>query len=212
MPTSCSTCTATSKRRCICSRTPTRGPTSSHSRAISTRRLRCSRSISIGNPFDEIHSFSWSELRARYGERYPIPNGSISVTIELRGQADVSYAFAERDANAIVEYLTFRGVIDGTPAPLPELAFQATPFSGSEPLVAPISGVLVFRAPLGVWVEPGEAIADIVDPLTGRVVTITNSVAGVLYARQRARFATAGLELACVAGAEPIRSGSLLPN
>ncbi|MEX3635316.1 succinylglutamate desuccinylase/aspartoacylase family protein [Paraburkholderia sp. BR14320] len=167
---------------------------------------------SIGNPFDEIHSFSWSELRARYGERYPIPNGSISVTIELRGQADVSYAFAERDANAIVEYLTLRGVIDGTPAPLPELAFEATPFSGSEPLVAPISGVLVFRAPLGVWVEPGEAIADIVDPLTGRVVTITNSVAGVLYARQRTRFATAGLEVACVAGAEPIRSGSLLPN
>jgi len=167
---------------------------------------------SIGNPFDEIHSFSWSELRARYGERYPIPHGSISVTIELRGQADVSYAFAEHDANAIVEYLTFRGVIDGTPAPLPELAFAATPFSGSEPLVAPISGVLVFRAPLGVWVDPGEAIADIVDPLTGRVVTITNAVAGVLYARQRTRFATAGLEVACVAGAEPIRSGSLLPN
>ncbi|MFD1560269.1 succinylglutamate desuccinylase/aspartoacylase family protein [Paraburkholderia silviterrae] len=167
---------------------------------------------SIGNPFDEIHSFCWSELRARYGERYPIPNGSISVTIELRGQADVSYAFAEHDANAIVDYLTHRGVIDGTPAPLPPLEFGPTPFAGSEPLIAPISGVLVFRTPVGARVEPGHPIADIVDPLTERVVTIKNSVAGVLYARQRARFATAGMEVACVAGAEPVRGGSLLPD
>ena len=167
---------------------------------------------SMGNPFDEIHSFCWSALRARYGERYPIPNGSISVTIELRGQADVSYAFAERDANAIVDYLTYRGVIDGTSAPLPPLEFAATPFSGTEPLVAPVSGVLVFRAPIGVRVEPGQPIADVVDPLTDRVVTITSSINGVLYARHRARFATAGQEVAWIAGATPIRSGSLLPN
>ncbi len=55
---------------------------------------------SVGNPFDEIHSFCWSDLRGRYGERFPIPNGSISVTIELRGQRDVSYEFAEHDAQA----------------------------------------------------------------------------------------------------------------
>jgi uncharacterized protein len=167
---------------------------------------------SLGSPFDEIHSFCWSDLRARYGERYPIPNGSVSVTIELRGQSDVTYAFAERDAQAIVEYLTHRGVIEGTPAPLPPLEFGPTPFAGTEPLVAPISGVLVFRVPVGVRVDPGQEIADIVDPLTDRVVTIKSSIAGVLYARHRARFATAGLEVACIAGAEPIRSGSLLPN
>ncbi|MFC5430748.1 succinylglutamate desuccinylase/aspartoacylase family protein [Paraburkholderia denitrificans] len=167
---------------------------------------------SNGSPFDEIHSFCWSDLRARFGERYPIPNGSISVTIELRGQADVTYAFAERDANAIVEYLTWRGVIDSTPAPLPALEFGPTPFAGTEPLQAPISGVLVFRAQVGVCVESGEPIADIVDPLTDRVVTIHSSVAGVLFARQRTRFATAGMVVAWVAGTEPLRDGSLLPN
>ena len=167
---------------------------------------------SIGNPFDEIHSFCWSELRARYGERYPIPNGSISVTIELRGQADVSYEFAGRDAQAIVEYLTYRGVIDGTAAPVPPLEFGPTPFAGTEPHIAPISGVLVFRAPVGSRVEPGQEIADIVDPLTDRVVTIRSSIAGVLYARHRTRFATAGQEVAWTSGATPIRSGSLLPS
>jgi predicted deacylase len=167
---------------------------------------------SVGNPFDEIHSFCWSELRARFGKSYPIPNGSISVTIELRGQGDVSYAFAERDAHAIVDYLMHRGVIDGTPTPLPQLEFEATPLAGTEPLTAPVSGVLVFRAPVGVWVEPGQEIADIVDPLTDRVVTVSSSIAGVLYARHRTRFATAGLEIARVAGTTAYRTGSLLSN
>jgi predicted deacylase len=165
---------------------------------------------SIGNPFDEIHSFCWSELRARFGSRFPIPNGSISVTIELRGQADVSYGHAEHDSQAIVEYLTQRGLIEGTPAHLPPLAFPATPLAGTEPLIAPISGVIVFRTPAGIWIEQGQAIADIVDPLTDRVETVKSGTAGVLYARHRTRFATAGMEVARIAGATPLRSGSLL--
>jgi predicted deacylase len=165
---------------------------------------------SVGNPFDEIHSFCWSELHGRYGDRYPIPSGSISVTVELRGQNDVSYEYAEHDAQAIVEYLTYRGMIDGTPAALPPLAFDATPLAGTEPLVAPFSGVLVFHAEPGVWLEAGADVADIVDPLTDEVVTVRNTVAGVLYARHRTRFATAGMEIARVAGATPFRSGGLL--
>ncbi|NVH75277.1 succinylglutamate desuccinylase/aspartoacylase family protein [Paraburkholderia sp. JPY432] len=167
---------------------------------------------SVGNPFDEIHSFCWSDLRGRFGERFPIPNGGISVTIELRGQRDVSYEYAEKDAQAIIEYLTLRGVVDGEPAPLPPLEFAATPLAGAEPLVAPISGVLVYRCEVGTWVDVGQEIADIVDPLTDHVVTIKNTVAGLLYARHLARFATAGLEFARIAGATPFRSGSLLSN
>lgn len=165
---------------------------------------------SIGNPFDEIHSFCWSELRTRYGDRHPIPNGSISVTVELRGQADVTYPYAEHDSQAIVEYLAHRGIVDEPPAHMPPLAFPATPLAGSEPLIAPISGVLVYRTPIGIWIEPGQDIADIVDPLTDRVVTVKSSTAGVLYARHRTRFATAGMEVARIAGAKAYRTGGLL--
>jgi predicted deacylase len=167
---------------------------------------------SVGNPFDEIHSFIWSDLRSRYGQRFPIPNGSVSVTIELRGQRDVSHELAERDAQAIVEYLTHRGVIEGTAAEQPPLEFAATPLAGNEPLFAPVSGVVVFRpeAQVGAWVDAGTEIADIVDPLTDQVVTVKNTVAGVLYARHSARFATAGLEVARVAGAKAYRTGALL--
>ncbi|HTH60037.1 MAG TPA: succinylglutamate desuccinylase/aspartoacylase family protein [Paraburkholderia sp.] len=165
---------------------------------------------SIGNPFEEIHSFCWSRLRERFGARFPIPLAAISVTIEFRGQHDVTYDLAARDADAIVEYLTLRGVIDGTPAPLPPLAHDATPLAGTEPVVAPASGVLVFRAQTGAWLEAGSAVADIVDPLTDDVVTLRNTVAGVMYARHGTRFATAGMEVARIAGDRPIRGGSLL--
>lgn len=132
------------------------------------------------------------------------------MTVELRGQADVSYGHAEHDSQAIVEYLTHRELIEGTPAHLPPLAFPATPLAGTEPLIAPISGVLVFRTPAGIWIEAGQEIADIVDPLSDRVETVRASVAGVLYARHRVRFATAGMEVARIAGSKPVRSGSLL--
>ena len=122
----------------------------------------------------------------------------------------MSYEFAEKDAQAIVEYLTERGVIEGTPAPMPPLAYPATPLAGTDPLVAPVSGVIVFRTPVGAWIEAGDAVVDIVDPLTDRVVTLKSSVSGVLYARQVVRFATAGMEVARIAGATPIRTGSLL--
>ncbi|MFC0401214.1 succinylglutamate desuccinylase/aspartoacylase family protein [Paraburkholderia rhizosphaerae] len=167
---------------------------------------------SVGNPFDEIHSFCWSDLRGRFGDRFPIPNGTISVTVELRGQRDVTYEVAEKDAQGIVEYLTQRGVIDGTAAPMPPLEFAATPLAGTEPIMAPASGVVVFRAEVGKWVNAGTAIADIVDPLTDRVVTLKCSVSGVLYARHVSRFATAGMEVARVAGAKAFRSGPLLSN
>jgi predicted deacylase len=165
---------------------------------------------SVGNPFDEIHSFCWSALRERFGERFPIPNGSISVTVELRSQRDVSYEFAEHDAQAIVEYLTHRGVIDGTPAEMPPLEYAATPLAGTEPLVAPASGVLVFRTPVGVWIDADQDVADIVDPLTDTVVTLKSRTAGVLYARHVSRFATAGMEVARIAGTKAYRTGSLL--
>jgi predicted deacylase len=167
---------------------------------------------SVGNPFDEIHSFCWSELRARVGDRFPIPNGSISVTIELRSQRDESYEFAEHDAQGIIEYLTHRGVIDGEAAPMPALEFAATPLAGTEPIVTPVSGVVVYRAEPGKWVDAGQPIADIVDPLTNEVVTLKCSVAGVLYARHLSRFATAGMEIVRIAGAKAFRTGQLLSN
>ncbi|GAB5095245.1 M14 family metallopeptidase [Caballeronia sp. HLA56] len=165
---------------------------------------------SVGNPFDEIHSFCWSDLRTRFGERFPIPNGGISVTVELRSQHDVSHELGDKDAQGIVNYLIHRGVIDAPQVPLPPLAYPATPLAGAEPIVAPASGILVFRAQVGAFIEAGSAIADVIDPLADTITTLKCTTSGVLYARHITRFATAGLEVARIAGAKAYRTGSLL--
>jgi uncharacterized protein len=165
---------------------------------------------SVGNPFDEIHSFVWSDLRAKFGERFPIPHCGVAVTVELRSQHDVSHELAEADAQAIISYLKHRGVVDAPAPALPALAYPATPLAGAEPIVAPVSGVLVFRAKVGAFVQAGDAIADVVDPLGDSVTTLYCTASGVMYARQITRFATAGMEFARIAGATAFRTGPLL--
>jgi predicted deacylase len=93
---------------------------------------------------------------------------------------------------------------------LPALLFPATPFAGSASIVAPVSGVLVFRAEVGAWIEAGQPVADIVDPLTDQVTTLNATTTGVLYARHLLGFASAGLAVAQVAGATAFRTGALL--
>lgn len=165
------------------------------------------------NPFDEICSQTWWQLEAHYKDQYPIPMACLSVTVELRGQADVSYQQAEQDATNILAFLTHRGVIDasaGAGLPLPALKYPATPLAGSASLDAPCSGVVVFHKKPGDWVKNGEAIVDIVDPLSGAVTTLTTPTDGVLYARENRYFATVGMRLAKVAGPTAFRTGKLL--
>jgi predicted deacylase len=70
--------------------------------------------------------------------------------------------------------------------------------------------VLVFRTKVGAMVNAGDAIADVVDPLTDTVTTLHSTTSGVLYARQIARFTTAGMEVARIASPTAYRTGSLL--
>jgi hypothetical protein len=93
---------------------------------------------------------------------------------------------------------------------LPALKRGPTPLAGSMPVVVPHGGVVVFLCEPGTAVSRGEHIADLVDPLAGGVTRLESPVDGVLYARERQRFATAGTRIAKVAGREPVRSGKLL--
>ncbi|NLR74539.1 succinylglutamate desuccinylase/aspartoacylase family protein [Leeia aquatica] len=159
--------------------------------------------------FDEANSQIWWQLRGRFPD-YPIPNGSVAATLELRGQSEVSWANAEHDADALLGYLAHQGYVDLPPPALPPLLHDATPLSGTESLQAPHSGVVVYRAEPGAWLRPGDPVVDVVDPLSDRVTTLHASIEGVLYARHFLRFATCGASLARIAGSTPIRSGNLL--
>jgi hypothetical protein len=164
-----------------------------------------------GNPFDEACSQTWYRLADEFAGQYPIArNGCVAVTIELRGQGEVSYAQAEADADAIIAYLSHQGHI-AAPAPvLPELLHPATPLAGVEPIKATSSGVIVYRREAGDLLQAGDAVADIVDPLSDTVTTLRTTRGGRLFARHVQRFATAGDAIAKVAGNEAFRTGNLL--
>jgi len=65
--------------------------------------------ISGGNAFDEAHSAPWTALRARYGERFPIPAACFSATVEYRGQNDVNDTLAQADAAGLITFSWCRG-------------------------------------------------------------------------------------------------------
>ena len=71
------------------------------------------------NPFDEACSQTGGRLEAHFRGRHPIPMGCLSVTLELRGEADVSHPLAALDADALVAFFIHRGIVDGPALALP---------------------------------------------------------------------------------------------
>jgi predicted deacylase len=165
--------------------------------------------ISGGNPFDEACSGPWNEIK-RHFDDVPFSGGCISATVELRGAVDVSHSVASADADALLAFLRLRHAIVGAPEEPPEPLCEVTPLAGSEPIVATGAGVVVFREELGASVRAGDPIADLVDPLSGLVETLTSPTSGVLYARSNLRWSFPGMRLAKIAGRSTARAGVLL--
>ena len=166
------------------------------------------------SPFDECLSGVWwrlAEMIAARGLEAPLPQSCHSTTIELRGEAQVQHELAAQDAAALADFLRSLGVLrDAPPAPMPAAACKPTPLAGSETLCAASPGMVVFAANPGDTLKAGELVAEIIDPISQRSERICAGVDGVLYARIRDRYVTAGCELAKIAGAVPFKSGELL--
>jgi predicted deacylase len=161
-------------------------------------------------PFDEACSRLWWDLAAHFGPKYPIPPACLSTTVELRGEMDVSYELAQRDAAALLQFLAHSGVIDIPVEVLPAPLCAPTPLEGVEPIAAPHAGVLVFLKNLGDKVAAGDAIADLIDPVSGKVSTLRCTVPGVFFARTAHRHLLRGMAVGKIAGAKAFRAGKLL--
>ena len=184
-------------------------------------RLMGSRTVLVADrsgdePFDEACSMVWprlaEELTRRLGRHVSLPHACVAVTVELRGEHDVEHALAAADAEALVQYLAWRGLVEGAPPQLPALACEPTPLAGSIPVVAPHGGVLVFLRELGDRLRRGEPVAEIVNPADGVATVLASPTDGVFYARESRRFVPAGTRIAKVAGREAVRSGKLLSD
>ena len=184
-----------------------------------------------GASFDEAMGGVWWQLdeylranRSAYPRSPPpIPLACLAVTVELRGQMDVSHELAARDAQALFDFLVHRGIVgrdlgvrgDGTSGiecsiALPALRCEATPLAASEDLVAPHAGVIVFIKALSDYIDANDVVAEVIDPLSGLVTPVRTRYPGKLYARALRRYASPGMAIAKVAGKTPFRSGNLL--
>ena len=161
------------------------------------------------NPFDETCSQTWWQLEKHFRGRHPIPMGCLSVTLELRGEADVSHPMAAADADALVAFFTHRGIVDGPAPALPPLREPATPLDATDVLKAPVSGVVVYLRELGEVIRAGEVVFEIVEPIGGAVHPVASRTDGLFFARESQRYARAGRSVAKVAGALAVRSGKL---
>ena len=162
------------------------------------------------NPFDEACSQVWWKWARHFGERFPIPQACLSVTVELRGQQDVTHELASADARAILDFLRWRGVLAGEALPPPPAQGEARPLAGCMPIKAPVGGLLTFVREVGAEVQAGEVLAHVINPLTAELTELHSPVDGLFFARDTLRLVTAGAKVAKVAGREALRTGKLL--
>jgi predicted deacylase len=167
-----------------------------------------------GGPIDECLSGVWwrlAEALKKQGLDHPLPQGCATTTIELRGELDVTHAFAAQDARAIFSYLEHLGVLQtGNVPTVPTPLCQPTPLAGSETLRAKGPGVLVFVAVPGQTLKKGDPVAEVINPIEGTATAVLAGVDGVFYARIRDRYITTGCEIGKIAGPKPFRTGPLL--
>jgi predicted deacylase len=162
-----------------------------------------------GQSFDDALSRQWWQLQRQFPD-YPIPMACFAATVELRGQSDVELNQANGDADALLEFLRWRGALAGAARTPPAMRYPATALNCTEVLTAPCAGVVAYLGQVGRLVQAGEALAEIIDPLSGMVHTLRSSQTGMYYARAAQRFAHTGAELCFVAGPTLQRSGNLL--
>ena len=162
-----------------------------------------------GSSFDEACSLPWLRLQRQFADAQ-IPLACMATTLELGGQSDTGRPQAEAYAEGILAFLAEQGLITGDWPAAQHEACEGMPFEGTELLYAPHPGVVSFLRPAGAWVEAGEPLFEVIDPLSDRVSTVCAGTAGVLFAVERLRYAQPGFWLAKVAGREPLRHGRLL--
>ncbi len=162
-----------------------------------------------GSSFDESCSAPWLRL-ARDFPRAAIPPANLATTLELGSMGDTRVEQAQANCEAILGFLAEQGLISGDWPPAPDACCEGMPFEGTQYLFAPHHGVVSFLREAGEWVEEGDALFEVVDPLQDKVSVVRAGTRGVLFALDRGRYTQPGIWQAKVAGRDAIRAGKLI--
>lgn len=154
--------------------------------------------------FDETNVSVWRSLKAHYA--HLIPWGCRSLTVELRGENDISHEFADQDAQALYDYLIYRDVIQGVVVEPDVSAVNYYPLDAMDLVKAPCAGIVCYHKAIGESVEAGEVIGEVVNLLDDDVEAshypLVSRANGVLFARVQRRLVMCGESIAKIAGKE----------
>lgn len=168
---------------------------------------------SQAHSFDEMLSTPWLKLQRALPDA-AIPLACHAVTVELRGEHDVTMPWAQQDADAILQYLHHLGDVrlpDAAVQPCPPLLCGPHPLSGMVYVSAPMAGIVVYQVQPGDWVKQGQPLAEVVDPLQPRSVTVVSPIDGFVFALNDLRFASLEQNLLSISGAADLGHAGLSP-
>lgn len=174
-------------------------------------KLALIQEVSGGNAFDEAHTVPWAVLKRRYANRFPIPDGCFSTTLEYRGQLDVDDETGAQDGANLLAFLGAIGAVAGCDAPAYDDA-PHYPLGGTGEAFAPQGGVVSWQKQPGDWLEEGETVAHVTDPMTRLRLPVTAPNSGLLFRIELWRHCLRGQSLFNVAGPDVLRSGDLLSD
>ena len=162
--------------------------------------------------FDTACFQPWLTLKNELGQNSEL--ACRSATIELRGQTDVSEAFAQRDVSALIAWLRDIGAlsddfsVDAEPAR--HTVSEPRPLVGVESIYAPNAGIFVPSVELGSNVCIGQTLGKLYDLQAHQTHHLQSQHGGIVFARTQSRVVRQGAELIKIAGAHATRNGSLL--
>lgn len=176
-------------------------------------------SFAGGGAFDEACTKGWQWLVDKGLE--PAERIPFSVSVELRGQADVSDELAADDARRILSYLCTEGFINTEIAvtqPLHRDRIDIFPLEGAVHLPSPANGLVVWKKQLGDWVKKGECFGEIASldgKAFGQRVPVYSPVDGRILVQPLTAMVRIGQRVALIAGKElqqDRKKGKLLLN
>ena len=165
-----------------------------------------------GGSFDEACGLPWLRLAQQHPDLSQLKPGCMAVTLELRGQRDVSHDLASGDAERLYRYLQHRGAVAGPSPAIPQCEVAMLPFAAGEIVTASASGILLLLRQPGEWVEADEAVAEIIDPITDTVKAVRAKAGGLIYACRQVPFVTLGAEVMKIAGKTAYAGGGELAS
>jgi hypothetical protein len=154
--------------------------------------------------FDETNVSVWRDLKSHYA--HLVPWGSRSLTVELRGENDISEEYAQQDAKALFDYLILRDVVSGEAPIIDDSDVKYYPLDAMDLVKAPCAGIVCYHKAIGEEVEAGEEIGEVVNLMEDDVDTSSYPLIartnGVFFARVQRRLVVYGESIAKIAGRE----------